>query len=286
MNKFLLGAAALVLASCAGTPPPPAAAPPAPPAAAQPAAEAAPPAKPVSFDEALPVLVQSQYANGDSSGTVRTQYDARGQLVLQETFNGNGVLVETRSGKAKGTLWRITVTNAQTGEVSSFEDRNVGAWGQLLTQTFLNPKDVPQASNEYVYDAKGRKTQWSALTGTGGLQAKTLYNYDTQGRLTKTLVYDAGGTLTNTFETSYDAAGNAVTRKGFDAAGNLVEQTNFTWKDGKKIKEETVKPLLRTLEYSYADRDAPTVIVSSVRNKVVERQTLTYQWFTRTLTNP
>jgi hypothetical protein len=48
------------------------------------------------------------------------------------------------------------------------------------------------------------------------------------------------------------------------------------------MKEETTKPLLRTTEYTYGEKPAPTGIVSSVRGKVVERQTFEYQWFTRT----
>ena len=176
------------------------------------------------------------------------------------------------------------MTNAQTGEVASYEDRTVGPQGELLVQTFLNPKEVPQASNEYAYDKFGRKVQWLAKTGAGGLQAKTVYTYDDKGNNVKTELFDAGGTLTNVFVSTYDAQSHILSRQGFDASQNLVEQTNFTWQNGLEIKEETVKPLLRTIEYSYTDKDAPTGKVSSVRGKVVERQTLAYQWFTRTTT--
>jgi len=281
MKKFLSAALVAVLASCASAPGP------APAVAAVAAPVPAPaPAKEVTYEEALPVSIKSYYQNGDPSGTVNFKYDARGYLVSQETFNGNGVLVETRAGKAKGDLWRITVTNAQNGDVISFEDRTLGPRGELLVQTFLTPKEVPQASNEYSYDKAGRKVLWLARTGGGGLQARTTYSYDTQGNNTKTEVFDAGGTPTNVFISVFEGP-RLVTRQGFDAAQTLVEQTNFTWKDGRKVKEETVKPLLRTIEYTYGDKSAPTGIVSSVRGKVVEKQTLEYQWFTKTKTvNP
>lgn len=279
MKKILIAALVAVLASCATAP----AAPPAGSGAAGPSSPAAT-AKQVTFQEPLPVSVKSFYANGDPSATVTTQYNAQGQLVAQKTFNGNGVLVESRAGQSKGALWRITVTNAQSGDVVSYEDRAFGPQGELISQTFLNPKEVPQASNEYSYDKAGHKVLWLAKTGAGGLQAKTVYTYDARGNNTKTEVYDAGGTLTNVFVSTFDDQSHIVTRQGFDAAQNLVEQTNFTWKDGKQIKEETVKPLLRTTEYTYGDSNAPTTIVSSVRGKVVEQQTLEYQWFTRTRT--
>lgn len=275
MKKILSAALAAVLVSCATAPAPA-------PSAAVPAQPATP--KQVTYQEALPVSVKSFYANGDPSGTVTTQYNAQGYLVAQKTLNGNGVVVETRAGAAKGNVWRITVTNAQSGDVVSFEDRSYDAQGNLVAQTFLNPKEIPQASNEYSYDKAGNKVVWLAKTGGGGLQAKTTYSYDAHENNVKTEVFDAGGTLTNVFVSTFDAQSNILTRQGFDAAQNLVEQTNFTWKDGKKIKEETVKPLLRTTEYTYGETSAPTTIVSSVRGKVVEQQTLEYQWFTRTKT--
>jgi len=236
----------------------------------------------VKIEEALPVLVKSFYPNGDPSSTVTTKYTAAGLLLSQETLNGNGVLIESRSGKAKGAVWRITVVNAQSGEVASFEDRTLSPEGLLLVQTFLNAKEVPQAANEFVYDKEGRKTLWVAKTGAGELQAKTTYTYDAAGNNVKTEVFDGGGKLTNTFESTYDD-GRLVVRKGFDAAKSLVEQTSFTWKDGRKVKEETTKPILRTIEYTYGDKAAPSGIVSSVRGKVVERQSLDYLYVTHTL---
>lgn len=281
MKKILsvVAVVAIISTSCASVPaPPPVAVAPAPVAVTTPVVQE------VTYEEPLPLTIKSYYPNGDPSGSVVYQYTPKGLLARQESYNGNGVLIEVRTGKTKGDLWRITVTNAQNGEVSSLEDRTVGSQGELLVQTFLNSKEVIQAANEYAYDNQGRKILWLAKTGSGGLQARTTYQYDSRGNNTKTEVYDAGGVLTNVFESTYNELGQVVTRKGFDAALNLVEQTNFTWKDGKKVKDETTKPLLRTIEYSYGEKAAPTAIVSSVRGKVVERQTLDYQWFTKTKT--
>jgi hypothetical protein len=281
MKKILYALAAFVLASCATAPAPaPVAKAPVSPAAQTP--QAAPAPKEVKYEEALPTLIRSFYPNGDPSGSQVIQYNAQEQLVRQETYNGNGVLAEVRTGAAKGGVWRITVTNAQSGEVTSFEDLTLGPKGETLVQTFLNPKEVPQASNEYSYDAQGHKVSWLAKTGAGGLQARTVYTYDKQGNNTKTEVYDAGGKLANVFQSTYDDQNRILTRQGSDQSGNLVEDTNFTWNGNNKIKEETTKPLLRSTEYTYGDKSAPTAAILSVRGKVVERQTFEYRWFTKT----
>ena len=282
MKKILIAALAVLMAACASAPAPApvATAPPA--LVSIPAPAPAPQPKEVKYEEGLPITIKSFYPNGDPSGTVTMKYNASGYLTLQESYNGNGVLIETRSGKAKGDLWRITVVNAQNNEVVSYEDRLFGPQGELLVQSFLSPKEVPQATNEYSYDKAGRQTLWLAKTGSGGLQARTVYGFDSNGNNTKTEVFDAGGTLTNVFERVYDDQSRILSRKGYDSSQNLVEQTNFTWKDGRLVKEETVKPLLRTIELSYGEKPAPTGKVSSVRGKVVERQTIEYQWVTKT----
>jgi len=283
--KKILFAVAVVLASCATAPARSASVP-----STNGSAPNSPPAvsaqRETTYQEALPISIKSFYPNDDPSGTQTIRYNPQGLLVLQETFNGNGVLIESRTGKAKAELWRITVTNAQNGEIASFEDRKLGSRGELLVQTFLNSKEIPQAANEFTYDAQGHRTLWLAKTGVGDLQARTVYTYDKRGNNTKTQVYDAGGSLTNVFQSTYDEQSQIVSRQGFDASGTLAEQTNFTWKDGRKVKEETTKPLLRTIEYSYDDKSAPSGIVSSVRGKVVERQILDYQWFTKTKIAP
>ena len=284
MKKILLAVATLVLASCVTAParsPVAGSAPGAAPAAPKPVVPAV---REMTYEEPLPISVKTQYPNGDPSGSKTFQYNAKGQLVRQETFNANGLLTEVRTGSAKGAVWRITATNAQNGEFLSFEDLTFGPKGELLTQTFSDAKEIPQASNEYTYDALGRKSQWLAKTGGGGLQARTVYTYDNRGNNIKTEGFDAGGKLVNVFLATFDDQSQILTFSGFDQSNTLVELTTYTWKDKLKLKEEMTKPLLRTTEFTYGDKPAPTGIVSSVRGKVVERQTLEYQWFTKTKT--
>ncbi len=268
----------LLVASCS-TPPPPAPAPPAPVAVAPVPAPELPKFVDMVTNEPLPLTIKTFYPNGDPSGTVTSTYNETGQLLTQETTNANGTVVETRAGKAKGELWRVTVTNAQTGELLSFEDSSYSPEGDLLTQTNLSPKEIPLSSNEYTWQY-GNKTQWvTKLGATLAVQSKAVYLYDADGRNTRVEVYDAGNNLLTTFESQYDASGHLLVRKGVDAKETLVEQVNFTWKGDQKVKEETLKPLLRTLEFTYSDSStAPATINTSVRGRLVERQVRTYLW--------
>jgi len=279
--KLILFAAAVLLVSCATTPST------APKASAPKVAAAVPTVKEVSYEVALPTSIKTFYPNGDPSGSQILQYSSSGLLSRQETYNANGVLVEVRTGKAKGDGWRVTVSNAQSGEVVSLEDLVLGAKGEVLSQTFLNPKEIPQAINEFAYDALGQKATWLAKSGSGGLQARTVYTYDKIGNNTKTEVFDGGAKLTNVFQSTYDDKNRLVKRDGYNESGVLVEQTTSTWKDDRRIKEETTLPFLRSFEYTYDEKSAPTVVLASVRGKIVEKQVLTYQWFTKTkLVNP
>jgi len=226
---------------------------------------------------AHPVLVTTYYPNGDVAESIKSTYDSFGRLVHQDVRNGNGIITEIRAGQSKGPAWRIATTNAQSQTVTSLEDLRYDSQGNVLVQTLLNSQGVPQASNEYTYDAKSRKLQWVAKSGDGELQARTVYVRDSSGNNVRTDVYDSGGALTNVFESRFDGQGQILSRTGYDASHHVVEVTTYSWKDGKKTKEETSKPLLRTIEYRYDQAGRLVESLSTVRGKVVERQTFQYE---------
>lgn len=275
MKKALLAALAVLTVSCASGPAP------AEKKAAAPVTPV-PSFKEVVYEEGIPLQVTTLYPNGDVSGIVKNRYSDKGYLVSQETFNGNGVLLERRVGSSKGGVWRVAVYNAQNNELVAYQDLQYSASGELLSETFLNLKEEPQSSNEYTYK-EGRKTEWLAKTGAGNLQAKTVYTYDAKGNNTQIQVYDGGGKLTNSFENTLSADGHLLSKKGLDAGGSIVELTNYTWSGDLKTKEETIKPVLKVLEYEYAPgKVSPSVITTSVRGKVVEKQNIEYQWVKKT----
>ena len=240
--------------------------------AQSPAAEAPAPAKGPS---ALPVVVKTYDAGGSLTGSVTTVYGSRGQLLKQQVFSSSGTLVSVKLGGASSQGWRV-VESQPSGEVLSIEDSAFGPRGELVSLTLRNGREAALSVAEYQYDGSGRLTVSSTSTGDGRLRTRTVYTYDWQGNNVKTEVYDGGGTLNNVFERQFDGT-RLVLEKGYDASGALVELTKTTWKDGRKLVQETVTPVSRTVEFRYGGTDVPVALVRSVRGQIVERQTFEYQ---------
>jgi hypothetical protein len=236
----------------------------------------------MSYTEALPSLVKTYFPSGDPSGWVKTVYDTAGRVVLQETYNGNGTLIEKKTGSFVGSSWRLATVNAQNGELVSYEDLTYDAQGNVLTDTFLNAKGVPQSSNVYQYNKDGVKTEWIAKTGDSGIQARTEYLLDGQGHNLKTEVYDGANNLLDVFTSTFSPQGQILSTKGSDASGNVIENTTYTWQGSRMVQKESLVPFLRTWDYGYADQDVPSTVTLSVRGKIAEKQEITYTSITRT----
>ncbi len=261
---------ALALASCATAP-------------QNSPSQAAPVAAPTTYKEALPTLVKSFFANGDVAGWVQTTYDSQGRVTLRETYNGTGALLERSTGSEKGNAWRLTTINMQSGNLVDYEDLVYDAQGHVLSETFLNAKEVPQSASVYQYNKDGQRTEWIAKTGDSGIQARTEYLLDPEGHNVKTEVYDGGNNLLDVFESTYDPQGDILSTKGTDSSGNLIEKTLYTWDNGRLVKKESYVPYLRTWDYTYEGTNTePSAITMSVRGNVTEKQVLTYTWITRT----
>ncbi len=238
---------------------------------------------PTTYQEALPNLVKSFFANGDVAGWVQTTYDKQGRVTLRETFNGTGALLERTTGSEKGKAWRLTTINMQSGNLVDYEDIVYDAQGHVLSETFLNAKEVPQSASDYQYNKDGQRTEWIAKTGDSGIQARTEYLLDPEGHNVKTEVYDGGNNLLDVFESTFNPQGEILSTKGTDSTGNLIEKTLYTWDNGRLSKKESFVPYLRTWEYSYDGTNTePSAVTISVRGNVTEKQVLTYTWITRT----
>ncbi|NNM68343.1 MAG: hypothetical protein HKM06_10090 [Spirochaetales bacterium] len=239
-------------------------------------------AQTMSYTEALPTLIKTYFPSGDPSGWVKTVYDAEGRVRLQETYNGNGTLIEKKTGASLGPAWRLTTFNTQSNELVSYEDLTYDAQGNVLTDTFLNAKGVPQSSSVYQYNKDGVKTEWIAKTGDSGVQARTEYLLDDQGHNVKTEVYDGANNLLDVFTSTFSPQGQILSTKGSDASGNIIENTTYTWQGNRMVQKKSLVPFLRTWEYGYTDQNLPATVTLSVRGKLAEKQEITYTSITRT----
>ncbi len=223
----------------------------------------------------LPVSVKSFQASGAPAGTVTTEYSPQGLVARQQVFSSKGSLVSIRTGAASDRGWRVVETSP-SGAVLSVEERILGTHGEVVSVTLRDGRQLPLTVTEYEYDGSGRLISEVRRAGDGRLRTRTVYGYDARGNNSRVEVYDAGGTLNNVFERQYEGS-NIVAEKVFDASGSLVALTKTTWKGAKKLTQEFVTPLSRTVEYSYGAADRPVAVTRSVRGEIVERQTLEYQ---------
>lgn len=228
---------------------------------------------------ALPVSIKLFKANGAPAGTITAAYDPRGLLASQQLFSSSGALVATKTGTLTERGWRVVETSP-SGAVLSIEDRVLGTRGEPVSVVVSNARGVPVSVTEFEYDAAGRPLTTVCRSGDGRLRTRTVYSYDARGNNNKVEVFDATGTLNNVFERQFEGQ-RVVVEKGFDSSGAVVELTKTTWKEGRKLAQETVTPVSRLVEYSYDATDAPAAVVKYVRGEIVERQTIEYQWLTR-----
>jgi YD repeat-containing protein len=221
------------------------------------------------------VSIKFYDGSGALAGSVTTVYSPRGQVLKQKEFSSSGALISIKLGGASEQGWRVVETVA-SGAVLSIEDTTLGPHGELVSVTVRNGRETPLSVVEYQYDQAGRLSASLTRAGDGRLKTRTVYTYDRQGNNTKTEVYDGSGALNNVFERQFDG-NRLVVEKGYDASGVVVELTKTTWKDGRRLVQETVTPVNRTTEFSYNGTDVPVALVKSVRGQVVERQTFEYQ---------
>src|SRR5262249_55428969 len=107
-------------------------------------------------------------------------YDANGnQIMSVDPRQGSGT-VYTGYDALNRPLWRNTA-NTLTGAYATYgyDDNlwpNIGAVGQLTSETFNTGDSLGAGSYSSLYDARGRQTKWTATLG--GTSYPFTYTYD------------------------------------------------------------------------------------------------------------
>lgn len=283
MHRFLKGLCVffvlVMLDSCASTDKP------APVEAPPPVVEAAPPAPKFMDIRTWKVLeIVSAYPDGTLSSVARFQYDATGNILKEEQFSGAKALLGQKTYTYKTPEAVEIVTFDGKGEILGKAVR-VLAGDRILKETLANAKNEIQSTEEYVYDAQGRKTRWSVKTASGS-QVSSEYVWD-QDRLARISVLDAGGAVIKRFERSYDAAGLLASEEEYDAKGELSGSIAYIREGAFVVREERRSPtgaVLSSVQFTNDADGNPLGMKYLDRNgRVIETKSQTGQTFTRTV---
>jgi len=255
------------------------------PVEAAPAAVAAPPAQKFVDVRTWKVLgIETSYSDGVLSSIATYQYDSTGNLLKEEQFNGAKVLQGQKVYTYKTPEQVEIVTFDGKGAVLGKAVRMISG-DRILKETLFNAKNEVQSTEEYAYDAQGRKTRWSVKTASGS-QVSSEYVWD-QGNLVRISVLDAGAAVIKRFERTYDGAGSLAMEEEYDAKGELAGSIAYIREGSVLVREERKSPtgaVLSSVQYTNDADGNPAGMKFLDRNgRVIEVKSQTGRIFTRTV---
>lgn len=165
-----------------------------------------------------------------SGGTVvtNTTYDAYGNTIKTESFDGNGI--------ATGSTAATFDVNGNRTKSQAF-DANGNSTGY---QTFS-------------YDSNGNNTEFAYYDGLNLLIGKVLYFYDINGSMVNKQNYNSSSTLTSYINYSYDSFGSLVKSETFNAGGVLQSYIAYTYDANNNVTSTKPYSANGSLSGSYSN---------------------------------
>jgi len=228
-----------------------------------------------------PQTVVTSYSDGVVSAVNGFQYDAKGNALKEEQFNGKKILEsqKTYADKGDGTVEIVTLN--RSGDVLGKALRGLKD-GLIIRETQMNPKGETQSTEEYAYDAAGNKIRWTVKTAAGN-QISTDYTW-LNGVLVGAVVSDAGKNRIKRFARTYDEAGLLTSEEEYDAKDVLAGKIVYV-RDGAFVtREEKQSPtgaVLSSIQYKNDADGNPLEIRELDRTgRVIQVKSLIWQVFT------
>lgn len=160
-------------------------------------------------------------------GTVKREYNERGLLVKETSYDEKGKLKDRWEGKYDE-LDRLSMEYFQSGR-----------------------------SNEYVYDASGNLAEIVSYKSSGSVQEKRVYTYNEKNQIVDVKLYDSSANIVNWEKYAYDARGNRSKAEAFDASGKLLFRIERTYDQKDRITAKSyydgTGKLKDSLEVTYDD---------------------------------
>lgn len=226
-----------------------------------------------------------QYSDGVMAGYTLYQYDTKGNLILEQQFNGKKSLVLKKTGEIKANGKQLVVTIANpSGELQGISVKDFDNTGLLIKETLLNAQNQIQSSSEFIYDKLRNLTTW--ITRGQGQSIIAQINYILKDSLTIGIeIQDSTGQSIKKFTQTFNSDGLITTKVEKDAEGKLISTINYSYANGKLAKEEYLNAegiLQRTVAYVYNDVGQPNRIQFFDRKgKLMESRIQEFQAFTQ-----
>ncbi len=168
-------------------------------------------------------------------------YDANGNNILNQNFNGSGVLGNSYANTydANGNLIQTQALSGGVLQTSSTYSYDTN--GNLIKVQNFDGGGVLQSYSTYAYDVSGYQTQYKGFNSSGVLQTVGNYTYDADGNLTKQEYFNSSGAPQYSYTSTYNADRNITQSQSlngsgvvqssntytYDASGNLVQYQTF-----------------------------------------------------------
>lgn len=160
-------------------------------------------------------------------GTVKREYNDRGNLVKETAYDEQGKLKDRWEGKYDE-LDRLTMEYFQSGR-----------------------------SREHVYDDRGNLIELISYKSSGSLQEKRVYTYNDKNQIVDVKLYDSSVEIVNWEKYEYDARGNRCKAEAFDASGKILFKIERTYDEKDRITAKSyfdgTGKLIDSLEVTYND---------------------------------
>lgn len=158
------------------------------------------------------VLRENLYLNKETIQYITAyEYDSKNRKTLEtSTDNNTGKLIYKTVFQYEGDhLISVETFNGKDNSLASSQKYSYDEKGNLLKEYTLDGNTKEEIVDQYVYDAKGNKTE-RVYTKNGQPLVKMTYAYDAKGSLAEEATYDEVNktTYTRSYAYTYDEKGN------------------------------------------------------------------------------
>ncbi|HET6767891.1 MAG TPA: hypothetical protein VFH08_10850 [Chitinophagaceae bacterium] len=173
--------------------------------------------------------------DGSLNSTIKSIYDANGNITSEQTLLGNGTvdITSTIRTDAKGN--RMEQDDKKAGNSNPlFNYKHYFKYdekGQLIERIANRANGAFAFKYGFKYDDNGNKTEWTRYGPDNSILEKVVYKFDAKNNLIEETKYKPDGSLKEAYTYSYE----------FDKKNNWIRQKKMQDNTVVEIKEREIK---------------------------------------------